>query len=119
MKWIGRAVNLEADFLSRHVDFDDWETSFELFNYLDELWGLHSIDRFADENNHKVSRFNSLFYFSNTEAIDAFLQNWGNENNLLVPPFWKVPEVIFRISQGKVKGTLGIPYWKSSAFWPC
>ena len=118
VKWIPRALNTEADLLSKHVDLDDWEISSELFSYLDELWGPFSIDRFADENNRKVLRFNSIFYSPSTEAVDAFSQNWEDENNLFVPPISKIPDVISRISQGKVKGTLVIPYWKSSVFWP-
>ena len=102
MKWIPRVFNLKADFLSRHVDFDDWETSFDLFKYLDELWGPHSIDRFADENNHKVSRFNSLFYSPNSEAIDAFSQNCGNENNVLVPLFRKYLKLLFALGKAKL-----------------
>ena len=53
VKWIPRALNTEADLLSKHMDLDDWEISSELFTYLDELCGPFSIDRFADENNRK------------------------------------------------------------------
>ncbi|VDI63461.1 Hypothetical predicted protein [Mytilus galloprovincialis] len=53
---------------------------------LDKLWGKHTIDRFATDYNTKCSRFNSKCWCKNTEAIDAFSQNWFGENNWLVPP---------------------------------
>ncbi|VDI17276.1 Hypothetical predicted protein [Mytilus galloprovincialis] len=53
---------------------------------LDKLWGKHTIDIFATDYNTKCSRFNSKCWCKNTEAIDAFSQNWFGENNWLVPP---------------------------------
>ena len=47
-----------------------------------------------------------------------FLKNWADGNNLLVPSVSKIPDLISHISQGKAKGTLVIPYWKLSVFWP-
>ena len=58
------------------------------FLTLDALWGPHSVDRFANDQNTKLSRFNSLFWTSNCEAVDAFSQNWVDENNWLVPPIF-------------------------------
>ena len=75
--WIPRSLNSAADHLSRYTDFDDWEITPEIFEYLDRLWGPFSIDRFANEENHRVTRFNSRFHCPSTEAIDAFSQNLG------------------------------------------
>ena len=47
--------------MSKLVDYDDCFVSQEFFKMLDVLWGLHSVDRFADNQNTKLSRFNSLF----------------------------------------------------------
>ncbi len=115
--WIPRKQNAVADKLSKFSDPDDWEMSIETFNYLDQLWGPFSIDRFASEENHKLSRFNSRFSCPSAEAIDEFSQNWERENNLLVPQVSKIPDTIYRISTGNIKGTFFVPYWRSSVFW--
>ena len=44
---IPRCQNKLADFISKIVDYDDWYVSVELFQYLEQLWGPHSIDHFA------------------------------------------------------------------------
>ena len=116
--WIPRAFNSAADHLSKFTDLDDWEIMPEIFEYLDSLWGPFSIDRFANEENYKVARFNSRFHCPSTEAIDAFSQNWEGENNWLVPPISNISQTIEHFSRGNTKATLFIPYWKSSVFWP-
>ena len=45
------------------------------------------MDRFASHTNHLCPRFNSAFYCPGTEAVDAFSQDWGGENNWVNPPF--------------------------------
>ena len=57
--WISREQNTQADYLSRILDIDDWAISTELFQFIDELWGPHSVDRFASSNNAKTKLFNS------------------------------------------------------------
>ena len=48
---------------------------------MNEIWGIYTIDRFANSTNAKLSRFNSLLCNVNTEAVDAFSQNWSGDNN--------------------------------------
>ena len=66
-------------------DFDDWETSVEFFEFMNSMWGPFTVDRFASHLNSKLSRFNLLFWNPNSEAVDAFSQNWHGENNWLAP----------------------------------
>ena len=37
-----------ADTLSKMYDFEGWETTNTLFKYLNKVWELFTIDRFAD-----------------------------------------------------------------------
>ena len=46
-EWVPRNLNTQADVVSKSVDFDDWRTTREFFEYLNRLWGPHAIDRFA------------------------------------------------------------------------
>jgi len=117
VQWISREFNKDADALSKIVDADDWELSHECFDYLNNIWGPFSIDRFADHVNHKVERFNSKFFVPGTEAVDAFSQNWELENNLFVPPVKEISRTLIRIKSASIKGVLVIPYWLSAEFW--
>ncbi len=83
VKWIPRNENVEADMLSREIDADDWGVSQTFYNFIDHIWGPHSVDRFADENNAKLNVFNSKYWCPNTSQVDAFSLSWGNDNNWL------------------------------------
>ena len=62
IQWIPRTENEKADYISKMIDHQDWGVSWEFFNFLDEKWGPHTIDRFANSNNKKVERFNFLYW---------------------------------------------------------
>ena len=46
-----RELNQRADLLSRIVDFEDLFLEPGVFGWLDMMWGLHTVDRFAHQNN--------------------------------------------------------------------
>ena len=117
MKWIPRDTNVNADCLSRIVDFDNYSLNDEFFAMLDFTWGPHSVDRFACNYNAKLARFNTRFYQPGTEAVDAFTQDCGFDNNWLVPPVCLVDKVIAHLRACKAAGSLVVPMWKSSYFW--
>ena len=50
--------------------------------------------------------------------MDCFTQNWKNDNNWLVPPINSVNKAVFHLLSCKARGTLIVPNWPSSAFWP-
>jgi hypothetical protein len=50
----------KADALSKSIDIDDWGISFAFFNFVDNMWGVHTIHRFANMNNTKLPRYNSI-----------------------------------------------------------
>jgi len=54
--WIPRFFKEHSATISRVVDFDDWGVSFEFFNYIDNIWGPHSVDRFANSHNRKITQ---------------------------------------------------------------
>ena len=88
------------------------------FKFMNELWGQFTVDRFANSSNKKLERFNSLFWNVNSEAVDAFSQNWNGENNWLVPPINCVIRTVKHLVVCKAKGTLIVPKWVSAAYWP-
>ncbi len=117
IKWVPRECNSDADSISQILDYDDYTINDTVFMQLDALWGPHTVDRFACFYNAKVQRFNSRFYQTGAEAVDAFTQNWAFNNNWLFPPTILVIRVIRHLRACAAHGTLIVPIWKSAVFW--
>ena len=117
VKWIPRDLNVSADCISKLVDFDDYGLNDIVFQGLNHLWGPHTIDRFSCSYNAKLPRFNSRFFQPGCEAVDAFAQNWGYDNNWLCPPVCLIVRVIKHMELCGAQGTLVLPLWKSAFFW--
>ena len=117
-EWIPREENEMADYCSRIIDSDDWMLNPELFSMLDDLWGPHTVDRFANADNTQIERFNSRFWCPGSEAVDAFTVDWHGENNWLCPPMSLVPRVLRHAVACKAQGTLIVPLWRSAPYWP-
>ena len=66
----------------------------------------------------QTQRFNSRFWCPGSEAVDAFTCSWARENNWWCSPVYLVPRVIRHAQSTKANGTLIIPQWFSSSFWP-
>lgn len=108
--WLPRDQNsLRPTFFSKVVDFDDYSLHDEVFIDLENLWGPHSVDRFACSYNAKLPRFNSRFVQPGTEAVDAFTQDWSTENTWLVPPIPLIGRVLKHMSDCKAVGTPVVP----------
>ena len=118
VQWVPREAIYYADHLSKLVDHDDWCTTPYFFRVLDQKWGPFSVDRFADNNNTKLKRFNSKYLCPNTEHVDAFTLTWEGENNYLVPPVGMVPRVLAHMAACHGRGVMVVPYWPSAAFFP-
>ena len=118
IEWISRDNNKRADQLSRIIDFDDWFINDFAFEYFDHIWGVHTVDRFANVFNKKMTRYNSLLWNPGCEAIDAFTQDWKGENNWLVPPVKLIIRVIKHLKECNASGTLIVPFWVTGVFWP-
>lgn len=119
IQWVPRTENEKADMLSNFYDCDDWGITDQFFDYVNSLFlRTHTVDRFANHYNSKLTRFNSLFWCPGTEGIDAFYQDWSNDVNLLVPPISIVPRVIAFALSMKADVTLIVPSWRSAAYWP-
>ena len=111
-------MNADADKLSKYTDVGDWQITPIFFTFLNSKWGPFTIDRFASSQNRKLPRFNSKFFCPESAAVNAFLQNWECENNLLVPPAEDILRLVRYISGRRVRGTLVIPFWECAVYWP-
>ena len=109
-QWVPRSKNFDADEVSKLIDYDDWYTADHLFSFLDRLWGPHTIDRFANDHNNKLPRFNSLFWTPGCENVNAFSRDWAGENNWLVPPIYLISSTIRHLLTCSAVGTIIVPY---------
>lgn len=113
-KHLSGVLNVEADRLSRLESTYSWTMHPAIFRMVDKLWGPHTVDRFADVNNHLLPIYNSQFFDPKTSGVDALAQqNWGSENNFVNPPFALIPQVLKVISAQKAQATIIAPMWKS------
>ena len=117
-QWVPRGNNVQADFLSRCTDSDDWSVEPFVFYELERMWGPHTCDRFACSYNAKCEMFYSKYWCPGTSGVDAFNFPWLGENNWLVPPPRLIPYCISKVKNEKCKATLVVPKWKSAPFWP-
>lgn len=90
----------------------------QLFAAIDSMWGPHTVDVFAHIDNTQLPRFYSRFWCPGTVAVDAFTVNWAGEVNWWVPPVHLVGRVLRHAELCSAMGSIIVPAWKSSAFWP-
>lgn len=117
-EWIEREHNKIADSLSRNQNSDEWSVSNNVFNYFDKTWGPHTYDRFANSFNKKCTKFNSRSPCKFSLGTDCFNFDWNNETNWLVPPVHLIGRTVSHLKKCKANGTLVVPKWRSSYFWP-
>ena len=117
--WIPREDNQYADYFSKMVDTDDWSIDNRSFVSVCQKFGFPTVDRFADNINKKVDKFNSKYYCRGTDAINAFTQNWADDElNWLSPPIKYIIPTIRHLQLCKAKGILILPQWPPSHFCP-
>ena len=118
VEWVSRDDNVEADQLSRLNDPNDYMLDPACFRYIDQLWGPHTVDRFASLQTRQLERFCSRYRNPRCEAVDAFTISWLKENNWIFPPPYLIPRVLKHMSAAGEIGTLLIPRWPSAVWWP-
>ena len=111
-------IQIDAQWIPRDANKDDWSLNCDIFAQLDSRWGPHSVDRFASHYNAQLRRFNSGFLSPGCCAVDDLSQDWHGENNWLCPPVSIIVDVIRHTRACRAVGTLIVPEWPSAFFWP-
>ena len=106
LQWIPRKETQKADYLSKLIDYDDWEVAPHIFHELDSIFGPHTVDCFANYQNYKIPRFFSRFWNPNSSGVGAFYQDWSQDTAWVVPPVAIIPRALIFMFQNKYKGTL-------------
>ena len=117
-QWITREQNELAYYYSRIKNTDNWSNGNDSFRFINNLCGSFTVDRFADNLNKKLKCFNSKIFCPGTSHVNAFTDDWSSGLNWLCPPLSSIGSVIRDLKLCKAKGTLLVPVWPSSYFWP-
>ena len=117
-EWTPREQNRCADYYSKIKDTDSWGIDQKTFDFINARFGNFTVDRFADDRNKKLPIFNSRYYCPGTSHVNSFTADWSKDNNWLAPPISLIGSTIKHLRACKGTGTLLIPAWESSYFWP-
>ena len=117
-QYIRSAANIWADALSRTTDNSDWQLTPRMFRHLSELWGSHSIDRFASAQNKQLPRYNARWRDGQAEAVDCLHlpdADWRGEHNWCNPPWELLDDLAAKLRQSGAAATIIAPYWPKKA----
>ena len=107
-------LNVQADTLSRLSSKYEWSIQQNIYDYLNVLWGPHTLDRFATMATTKCEKYNSRFLDPQSVGVDALLQkDWAVENNFVNPPVRLLDQVLDIICYQKATATVIAPEWKA------
>ena len=98
-------------------DTDNWSIDNESFNIISNKYGPFSVDRFANNFDKKVNKFNSKCSCWGTSHVNAFTYDWSRDHNCLCPPISCIGSVLRHLIICKVRGVLLLPIWPSSYYW--
>jgi len=79
------------------MDCDDWQLQSCWFHYLNDVWGSHTVDRFANDSNTQLAILHSKVFCPGTSGVDAFSFTWAGQNNWLCPPITLVLRVLEKV----------------------
>ena len=89
---------------------NNWSINNESFNIISNKYGPYSADRFANNLNKKVNKFNS--------HVNAFTDDWSGYYNWLCSSISCIGSVLRHLILCKSKGALFVPTWPSFYHWP-
>ena len=118
--WIPRDINNIADFLSKTIDYEDYQITNLFYNSICTDFGCTpTVDLFANNNNAKAKKIFSLTYCPGTMGVDAFNYDWGkNGLNWIFPAPRLILRVLRHLQLTGAEGLLLVPQWKTSYFYP-
>jgi hypothetical protein len=116
-RYIRSAANVWADQLSRRENRDDWMLGWKHFAALEQMYGPHTVERFATANNSHLPRFNFEFHSPGSEGVDAMALPWDGENNFMNPPWSLLDRVAQKLRMEGSAATVVAPYWVQKTWW--
>lgn len=108
-----------ADAPSRKVDAYGQQLLPSIFQDLDQQWGPHHVDRFADSANALLPKYHT--FWPSPKAFgtpDAFTNSWATGVSWMYPPFPLVGRTLRHLQESNGVGTLVAPAWPGQPWWP-
>ena len=116
--WIPSEANVIPDFLSRHVDVNDWTLTREAWQAVQAWWPQLAVDRFASPENAKLLRFNTRWAHPESESYNAMAQDWSREFSYACPPLAMVGPVLQLVQEQGARAVVVVPEWIAQPWWP-
>ena len=117
-----RSEDNEADEISRWApEREDWTLNRTLFNFVNNLWGPHTLDCFATDVNTQLARHISWRYNPDCLYTDFFSRRppqrdlkglYGN------PPFSQIMRLVNMLEDEQLQMTVIVPLWRGRLWWP-
>ena len=89
-------------------DETEWSLTDEIFKEICKILGKPEIDAFATRLNRKLEDFYAWQPDPEALAIDAFLQNWAENDLYVFPPFAVLPQ---KFALDGAEGIIVAPFW--------
>ena len=87
-----------------------------MFVEVTNTFGYPEIDLFANRINTQLQKYVSWSCESETEAVDAFLTDWGEQYSYIFPLFSLLGKVTSKIWRDKAHCIVIIPKW-TTQYW--
>jgi hypothetical protein len=89
----------------------EWMVHPDLFRELDGLMGPHTIDRYATRCTAQLPRYCGLGHDTWAVLPSAYMGDWREEVNWLVPPFGDIGRAVYHLRVTGARGTIVVPDW--------
>ena len=118
VRWISTHENTMADALSRGSPHDELTIEDAAWARLEHRFGPHTIDRYSNVVNARVSKFNTELPHPVSAGAQALSHSWAGENNYAFPPVAELPALAQLLySQPSVRATVVAPHWPAQAWY--
>jgi len=118
VSWLAFVANVWTDASSRQNNSDDWRLHPKYYSRLDEMYGVHTVDRFASFLNTHCPRFTSRHHCLGTKAVDAFsVAGAASDNSWVNPPFEQASRVVDKIVADGANATVLLSLWTAQSWW--
>jgi hypothetical protein len=111
--------NTEADYQSRVFrDGSNWHLKHQVVTQIENMWGLVSVDLFADRLNAHKQQYVSWKPDPHAMTVDAFSLSWSNLKAYAFPPFSLIGKCLAKIAKDQATLILITPAWQMQTWYP-
>jgi hypothetical protein len=110
-RYLPGKCNTSADALSRLPNIYEWRLHPQFFQFLSNMWGPFTIDRFATFMNAQTP-YNSQHADPQSAGTDALAQqDWSTHLNFVNAPFRLLPRILQIVEAQQAHATVIAPHW--------